>query len=64
VPFRWTLRENVEGNATEGEMGVAERLQLGWAPDREPFEHFDGDGVRAGVRGASAVLTRTALRRG
>jgi len=50
VPFRWTLRENVEGNATEGEMGVAERLQLGWAPDREPFEHFDGDGVRAGVR--------------
>jgi hypothetical protein len=30
------LRENVEGNAKKGEVGIAERLQLGWAPDREP----------------------------
>ena len=35
VPFRWMLRENVEGN-TNGEIGLAERLQLGWQPDREP----------------------------
>jgi hypothetical protein len=33
VPFRWMLRENVEGNAKAGEIGIAERLQLGWAPD-------------------------------
>lgn len=36
VPFRWMLRENVEGNAKNGEIGIAERLQLGWVPDREP----------------------------
>lgn len=36
VPFRWMLRENVEGNAKKGEVGIAEKLQLGWAPDREP----------------------------
>jgi energy-coupling factor transporter ATP-binding protein EcfA2 len=36
VPFRWMLRDNVEGNAKSGEMGIAERLQLGWASEREP----------------------------
>jgi AAA domain-containing protein/UvrD-like helicase family protein len=36
VPFRWMLRENVEGNAKNGEIGIAQRLQLGWVPDREP----------------------------
>ena len=36
VPFRWMLRGNVEGNAKNGEIGIAERLQLGWDPDREP----------------------------
>ena len=36
VPFRWMLRENVEGNPKYGEVGIAERLQLGWVPDREP----------------------------
>lgn len=36
VPYRWMLRENVEGNAKNGEIGIAERLQLGWVPDREP----------------------------
>jgi hypothetical protein len=36
VPFRWMLRENVEGNTRNGLLGIAERLQLGWVPDREP----------------------------
>ena len=36
VPFRWMLRENVEGNAKNGEIGIAERLKIGWVPDREP----------------------------
>ncbi|MFC1529562.1 ATP-dependent RecD-like DNA helicase [Gemmatimonadota bacterium] len=36
VPFRWMLREKVEGNAKDGEAGFAERLQLGWELDREP----------------------------
>jgi hypothetical protein len=30
------LRENVEGNAREKTVGIAERLQLGWVADREP----------------------------
>jgi len=36
VPFRWMLREKVEGNAKNGDIGLAARLQLGWVPDREP----------------------------
>ena len=36
VPFRWMLRENVEGSPKVGEVGIAERLRLGWVPDREP----------------------------
>ena len=36
VPFRWMLREEVEGNAREGGIGLAERLKIGWVPDREP----------------------------
>ena len=36
VPFRWVLREKVEGSAKDGEIGIAERLKIGWAPDREP----------------------------
>jgi hypothetical protein len=36
VPFRWMLRESVEGNPKNGEIGLAERLRLGWVPDREP----------------------------
>ena len=36
VPFRWMLRENVDGNAKDGEIGIAERLKIGWVPDREP----------------------------
>ena len=36
VPFRWMLREEVEGNAKDGKFGIAERLKIGWVPDREP----------------------------
>ena len=36
VPFRWTLHEKVEGNAKDSEIGIAERLKIGWVPDREP----------------------------
>ena len=36
VPFRWMLRENVEGSAKDGEIGIAQRLKIGWALDREP----------------------------
>ena len=36
VPFRWMLRENVEGSAKNGEIGIAESLKIGWVPDREP----------------------------
>lgn len=36
VPFRWMLREKVEGNPKNGEIGIAERLQLGWVAKREP----------------------------
>ena len=36
VPFRWMLRENVEGRPEDGEIGIAERLRIGWVPDREP----------------------------
>ena len=35
VPFRWMLRENVEGNERNG-TGLAERLRLGWRSEREP----------------------------
>ncbi|MXY52827.1 MAG: AAA family ATPase [Gammaproteobacteria bacterium] len=31
VPFRWMLREEVEGD-----VGLAERLKLGWIPEQEP----------------------------
>ena len=36
VPFRWMLREKVEGNAKKGEVGIAERLKIGYVPEREP----------------------------
>ena len=36
VPFRWMLREEVEGNPKNGKLGIAERLRLDWVPDREP----------------------------
>ena len=36
VPYRWMLREKVEGSENGGEIGIAERLKIGWVPDREP----------------------------
>ena len=36
VPFRWMLRENVEGNERRQDTGLAEQLKLGYAPDDEP----------------------------
>ena len=39
VPFRWMLREQVEGSPKKGEIGIAERLKIGWVPDREPGIH-------------------------
>lgn len=41
VPFRWMLRQNVEGNPKENELGLAERLRLDWIPDREPDLKFN-----------------------
>ena len=35
VPYQWLLREKVEGD-TNGEIGLAQRLRLGWRPEREP----------------------------
>lgn len=46
VPFRWMLRGNVEGSARDDQIGLAERLQLGWVPDREPdIRNQRGDDV-------------------
>ena len=36
APYRWTLREKVEGDPATGETGLAERLRIGWIPEREP----------------------------
>jgi ATP-dependent exoDNAse (exonuclease V) alpha subunit len=41
VPFRWMLRVQVEGNPKRNEPGLAERLKLGWIPDREPEMEFE-----------------------
>ena len=39
VPFRWMLCGNVEGDPKTGDPGLAERMQLGWVPEREPDIH-------------------------
>ena len=36
VPYRWTLREQVEGDPATGETGLAEHLRIGWIAEREP----------------------------
>jgi hypothetical protein len=41
VPFRWMLRGEVEGNPKKNVPGLAERLKLGWVPDREPKLDFE-----------------------
>ena len=67
VPFRWMLREQVEGSATKGEIGIAERLKIGWVPDREPNIHNrQGNEVETGLgptAGEPARAARHLLRR-
>jgi hypothetical protein len=46
VPFRWMLRNNVEGDPKDGDIGIAERFKLGWVPDREPDLKFDTNWVQ------------------
>lgn len=46
VPFRWMLRETVEGDPKKGNPGLAEQLKLGWMPDREPDLDFDSAWVQ------------------
>lgn len=36
IPFRWMLREQVEGNAKHGVASLQEALQLGYDAEREP----------------------------
>lgn len=47
VPFRWMLRESVEGNARKQQAGLAEDMQLGYAPDAEPDIGFPTAWVQA-----------------
>lgn len=44
VPFRWMLRNTVEGNPKRKEIGLAEEFQLGWVSDREPELPFRDKG--------------------
>lgn len=46
VPFRWMLRRAVEGDSKNDDIGLAEKLQLGWNPDREPDLRFDTSWVQ------------------
>ncbi len=63
VPFRWMLREKVEGSANDGEIGIAERLKIGWVPDREPdIRNYKGKQVAtawAQERGNQVALLDT-----
>lgn len=36
VPFRWMLRGELEGDAKRQIQGIADKLKLGFVPDREP----------------------------
>ena len=47
VPFRWMLRESAEGNARQQQAGLAEEMQLGYAPDAEPGLGFDTPWIQA-----------------
>jgi len=48
VPFRWMLRENVEGNVKKKKTGLAEQLEIGWVADREPELDFKSAWVQEG----------------
>src|SRR3989442_2705610 len=60
VPFRWMLREMVEGNAKNAEIGIAERLKLGWVPDREP-DIRDRNGNQVDTDWLQTVRTQVAV---
>ena len=49
VPFRWMLREQVEGNEKFGVASKAEQLRLDWVPDREPAMGFQTSWVQEGT---------------
>jgi energy-coupling factor transporter ATP-binding protein EcfA2 len=49
VPFRWMLREQVEGNAKFGVASKADQLHLDWEPDREPEMNFKTSWVQEGT---------------
>lgn len=57
VPFRWMLRGEIEEDAKKGTQGLAESMQLGWVPDREPALPFDTSWVQE--RGNQRVLLDT-----
>ncbi len=40
VPFRWMLKQQIEGDAKQGIEGIAATLELGYEPEREPELSF------------------------
>lgn len=46
VPYRWMLRERVEGRPDSNEPGLAERLQLDFVVEREPDLEFETSWVQ------------------
>lgn len=46
VPYRWMLRSKVEGEPKRKTIGLAEKLKLGWVPDREPDLKFETDWIQ------------------
>ncbi len=49
VPYRWMLREQVEGNAQKQIQGKAEQLRLDWEMRREPELSFTSNWVQEGT---------------
>lgn len=47
VPFRWMLRENVEGSTGSSGPGLAGQMQLGYAHDGEPELDFSTPWIQA-----------------
>lgn len=48
VPFRWMLRQQVEGDQRNGVASKAEQLLLGWEPEREPEMGFKTSWIQEG----------------
>ncbi|MEQ8835642.1 MAG: AAA family ATPase [Lacipirellulaceae bacterium] len=49
VPFRWMLRQQVEGDARQNIEGKADRFRLDWEPAREPEMSFKTSWVQEGT---------------